>query len=120
MAQPWAPPPPRQLAAAPGGFSVINRPAGPAGHAFQVRLRLAWLKVMGLSTNTEPNQHSPHRHTGVVLAKGTGWGASDGDLAWGGEPPIQCTCDVLENWTPKSCTILLTNITPIYSTNDEF
>ena len=39
----------------------------------------------------------------------------EGDLSWGGELTIQCTDDVLSNWAPESCVILLTSVTPINS-----
>ena len=39
----------------------------------------------------------------------------EGDLAWGGEHTIQCTDDVLQNCTPETYIILLSNVTPINS-----
>ena len=39
----------------------------------------------------------------------------EGDLTWGGEHTIQYTDDVLENCTPETYIILLTNVTPINS-----
>ena len=38
----------------------------------------------------------------------------EGDLAWGGEHTIQCV-NVLQNCTPETYVILLTNATPISS-----
>ena len=37
----------------------------------------------------------------------------EGDLTWGGEHTIQCTHDILQNCTPETYIILLTNATPI-------
>ena len=37
----------------------------------------------------------------------------EGDLTWGGEHTIQYTDDVLENCTPETYIILLTNVTSI-------
>ena len=39
----------------------------------------------------------------------------DGDLTWAGEHIMQCTDDVLWNSAPKTCIILLTNVTPKHS-----
>ena len=39
----------------------------------------------------------------------------EGDLTWGGEHTIQYTDDVLQNCTPETCIILLTNVTTINS-----
>ena len=39
----------------------------------------------------------------------------EGDLTWGGEPTIQYTDDVLQNCTPETCIVLLTNVNPINS-----
>ena len=39
----------------------------------------------------------------------------EGDLTWGAEHTIQCTDDVLQNWTPETYIILLTNVTPMHS-----
>ena len=36
----------------------------------------------------------------------------EGDWTWGGEHTIQCTDDVLQNCTPETDIILLTNATP--------
>ena len=41
----------------------------------------------------------------------------EGDLTWGGDHTIQYTDDVLQNCTPETCVILLTDITPINSIN---
>ena len=38
-----------------------------------------------------------------------------GDLTWGGEHTTQYTDDVLQNCTPETYIILLTNVTPINS-----
>ena len=35
----------------------------------------------------------------------------EGDLTWGGEHTLQCTYDVLQNCTPETYIILLTNVT---------
>ena len=37
----------------------------------------------------------------------------EGDLTWGGENTTQYTDDVLQNCIHETCTILLTNVTPI-------
>ena len=37
------------------------------------------------------------------------------DLTWGGEHTIQYTDNVLQNCTPETYIILLTNVTPINS-----
>ena len=39
----------------------------------------------------------------------------EGDLTWGGEHTIQYTDDILQNRTPETFIILLTNVTPINS-----
>ena len=39
----------------------------------------------------------------------------EGDLTWSGEHIIQCTEDVLQNYTPEACIILLTNVTTMNS-----
>ena len=39
----------------------------------------------------------------------------EGDLTWGGEHTIQYTDDVLQNCTPETYIILLTNVTLINS-----
>ena len=39
----------------------------------------------------------------------------EGDLIWGGEHTIQYTDDVLQNCTPETYIILLTNVTSVYS-----
>ena len=39
----------------------------------------------------------------------------DGDLTWGGEHTMQYTDDILQNCTPETYIILLTNVTPINS-----
>ena len=39
----------------------------------------------------------------------------EGDLTWGGEHTAQCADDVLQNCTPETCIILLTNVTTINS-----
>ena len=39
----------------------------------------------------------------------------EGDLTWGGEHTIQYTDDVLQNCTPETYTILLTDVMPISS-----
>ena len=39
----------------------------------------------------------------------------EGDLMWGGEPTIQYVHDVLQNYMPENCVILLTNVTPVSS-----
>ena len=39
----------------------------------------------------------------------------EGDLTWGGEHTIQYATDVLQNYTPETYIILLTNVTPINS-----
>ena len=39
----------------------------------------------------------------------------EGDLTWGGEHKIQYIDDVLQNCTPETYIILLTNVTPINS-----
>ena len=41
----------------------------------------------------------------------------EGDLTWGGEHTIQYTDDALQNSTPETYRILLTNVTPINSIN---
>ena len=41
--------------------------------------------------------------------------AMEGDLTWGGEYTIQYTYDVLQNGTPETYIILLTNVIPINS-----
>ena len=37
----------------------------------------------------------------------------EGDLTWGGEYTIQYTDDVLQNCTPETYIVLLTNVSPI-------
>ena len=39
----------------------------------------------------------------------------EGDLTWGSECIIKCTDEVLQNCTPETYVMLLTNITPINS-----
>ena len=39
----------------------------------------------------------------------------DGDLTWGGEHTMQYTDDILQNCTPETYIILLTDVTPINS-----
>ena len=39
----------------------------------------------------------------------------EGDLTWGGEHTIQFIDDVLQNCTPETYIIFLTNVTPINS-----
>ena len=39
----------------------------------------------------------------------------EGYLTWGGEHTMPYTDDVLQNRTPETYVILLTNVTPIYS-----
>ena len=39
----------------------------------------------------------------------------EGDLPWGGEHTIRYTEDVLQNYTPETYIILLTNVTSINS-----
>ena len=39
----------------------------------------------------------------------------EGDLTWGVEHTVQYTDDTLQNYTPETYTILLTNATPIHS-----
>ena len=39
----------------------------------------------------------------------------EGDLTWGGEHTVQCTDHVLQNCTPETYIILLTDVTPINS-----
>ena len=41
----------------------------------------------------------------------------EGDLPWDGEHTGQYTDDVLQNCTPETYIILLTNVTPIHSIN---
>lgn len=42
------------------------------------------------------------------------------DLPWGGEQTIQHTDDALQNYTPETYIILLTNTTPINSINKSY
>ena len=44
---------------------------------------------------------------------------TEGDLTSGGEHTIQYTGDVLQNCTPKTYIILLTNVTPIFLKKNE-
>ena len=39
----------------------------------------------------------------------------DRDLTWDGKHTIQCTDDVLWNYAPETCIILLTSVTQINS-----
>ena len=39
----------------------------------------------------------------------------EGELTWGGEHTVQYTDEVLQNCTPETSTILLTNVIPINS-----
>ena len=39
----------------------------------------------------------------------------EGDLTWGGKHTLQYTIEVLQNCTPETYIILLTNVTPINS-----
>ena len=39
----------------------------------------------------------------------------EGDLTWGGEHTMQYTDDILQNCTPETYIILLTNVTPMNS-----
>ena len=39
----------------------------------------------------------------------------EGDLTWGGEHTIQYIDDPLQNCTPETYVVLLTNVTPINS-----
>ena len=39
----------------------------------------------------------------------------EGDFTWGGEHTIQCTDDALQNGTPETYIILLTNVNLINS-----
>ena len=41
----------------------------------------------------------------------------EGDLTWSGEHKIQFTDDVLQNCTPETYIILLTNVAPINTIN---
>ena len=41
----------------------------------------------------------------------------EGDLTWGGKHTGQYTEGVLQNCTPETCIILLTNVIPIDSIN---
>ena len=41
----------------------------------------------------------------------------EGDLTWGGWHTIQYTGDVLQNCTPETYVVLLTNVTAINSIN---
>ena len=43
----------------------------------------------------------------------------EGDLTWGAEHTIHCTDDVLQNGTPETYTILLTNVTPMNSIREK-
>ena len=40
-------------------------------------------------------------------------------LTWGGEHMVQYTSEVLQNCTPETYMILLTNVTPINSTKNK-
>ena len=43
----------------------------------------------------------------------------EGGFTWGGEHTIQYTDDVWQNCTPETYIILLTNVTPINSIQEE-
>ena len=43
----------------------------------------------------------------------------EGDLTWGGEHTIHYINDLLQNCTPETYVILLTNVTPISSMKTE-
>ena len=62
-----------------------------------------------------------HRQGQVWWLQGAGGGGGGecrkdkGDRTWGGEHTTQCTGDMVRNWAPKTCIILLTCGTPINS-----
>ena len=61
--------------------------------------------------------------TSVAMTRGRGgWGVEEGeggrmvregDWTWGGEHTVQHADDVLLNWTPETCMMLLTKVTPV-------
>ena len=75
-----------------------------------------------------PPKKTPHRHRqqygNYWRERGWGRGVEEGrggqmvmeeDLIWGGEHAGQCTDDVLQNRTPDTYTLLITNVSPINS-----
>ena len=51
----------------------------------------------------------------VVIARGWRWGHGEkgkGGLTWDGKHTMQCTNDVLWNYAPETCIIVLTSATP--------